>query len=119
MGYSCSPCVLLILCILSLSPQEETKQAQFLALAIVYFVSVLMVSKYRDILEPAGSSGTTPSTPAHSSINGTPGSSHREMTQQNGGKLSLVLGLDSLADPIRSCPHWLHIFRLNFILTKD
>lgn len=31
---------------------EETKQAQFLALAIVYFVSVLMVSKYRDILEP-------------------------------------------------------------------
>lgn len=32
---------------------EETKQAQFLALAIVYFVSVLMVSKYRDILEPA------------------------------------------------------------------
>ena len=31
---------------------EETKQAQFLALAIVYFTSVLMVSKYRDILEP-------------------------------------------------------------------
>ena len=31
---------------------EETKQAQFLALAIVYFVSVLMVSRYRDILEP-------------------------------------------------------------------
>ncbi|KAI5633363.1 hypothetical protein NE865_13916 [Phthorimaea operculella] len=32
--------------------QEETKQAQFLSLAIVYFISVLMVSKYRDILEP-------------------------------------------------------------------
>ena len=32
--------------------EEETKQAQFLALAIVYFSSVLMVSKYRDILEP-------------------------------------------------------------------
>lgn len=32
--------------------KEETKQAQFLSLAIVYFVSVLMVSKYRDILEP-------------------------------------------------------------------
>ncbi|XP_048481207.1 neurobeachin isoform X5 [Plutella xylostella] len=31
---------------------EETKQAQFLSLAIVYFMSVLMVSKYRDILEP-------------------------------------------------------------------
>lgn len=32
---------------------DETKQAQFLALAVVYFISVLMVSKYRDILEPA------------------------------------------------------------------
>nr|XP_044987386.1 lipopolysaccharide-responsive and beige-like anchor protein isoform X2 [Jaculus jaculus] len=31
---------------------EDSKQAQFLALAVVYFVSVLMVSKYRDILEP-------------------------------------------------------------------
>lgn len=35
-----------------LAKQEETKQAQFLSLAIVYFISVLMVSKYRDILEP-------------------------------------------------------------------
>ena len=33
---------------------EETKQAQFLSLAVVYFISVLMVSKYRDILEPPG-----------------------------------------------------------------
>ncbi|CAD5116250.1 DgyrCDS5159 [Dimorphilus gyrociliatus] len=39
---------------------EETKQAQFLSLAIVYFCSVLMVSKYRDILEPP----STPATPA-------------------------------------------------------
>ncbi|XP_047222522.1 lipopolysaccharide-responsive and beige-like anchor protein isoform X5 [Girardinichthys multiradiatus] len=31
---------------------EDGKQAQFLALAVVYFISVLMVSKYRDILEP-------------------------------------------------------------------
>ncbi|XP_075357041.1 lipopolysaccharide-responsive and beige-like anchor protein isoform X5 [Mycteria americana] len=31
---------------------EDCKQAQFLALAVVYFISVLMVSKYRDILEP-------------------------------------------------------------------
>ncbi|XP_065556860.1 neurobeachin-like isoform X3 [Artemia franciscana] len=31
---------------------EETKQAQFLSLSIVYFISVLMVSRYRDILEP-------------------------------------------------------------------
>uniref|UniRef100_H2YT41 BEACH-type PH domain-containing protein n=1 Tax=Ciona savignyi TaxID=51511 RepID=H2YT41_CIOSA len=31
---------------------DDTKQSQFLALAVVYFVSVLMVSKYRDILDP-------------------------------------------------------------------
>ncbi|XP_041870319.1 neurobeachin isoform X9 [Corvus kubaryi] len=31
---------------------DDSKQAQFLALAVVYFISVLMVSKYRDILEP-------------------------------------------------------------------
>ncbi|RXG70230.1 Neurobeachin [Armadillidium vulgare] len=40
---------------------EETKQAQFLSLAIVYFISVLMVSKYRDILEPPLSSSSPPS----------------------------------------------------------
>ncbi|KAK3100612.1 hypothetical protein FSP39_022596 [Pinctada imbricata] len=39
---------------------EETKQAQFLALAIVYFTSVLMVSKYRDILEPPSPAAATP-----------------------------------------------------------
>uniref|UniRef100_A0A8C6NTQ5 Neurobeachin n=1 Tax=Nothobranchius furzeri TaxID=105023 RepID=A0A8C6NTQ5_NOTFU len=31
---------------------EDSKQSQFLALAVVYFISVLMVSKYRDILGP-------------------------------------------------------------------
>nr|XP_020468754.1 neurobeachin-like isoform X2 [Monopterus albus] len=31
---------------------DDSKQVQFLALAVVYFISVLMVSKYRDILEP-------------------------------------------------------------------
>lgn len=39
---------------------EETKQAQFLSLAIVYFVSVLMVSKYRDILEPPSAGLSSP-----------------------------------------------------------
>uniref|UniRef100_A0A674PMY5 Neurobeachin n=1 Tax=Takifugu rubripes TaxID=31033 RepID=A0A674PMY5_TAKRU len=34
------------------SSKDDSKQAQFLALAVVYFISVLMVSKYRDILEP-------------------------------------------------------------------
>ncbi|KAF8356627.1 sel-2 [Pristionchus pacificus] len=34
---------------------EETRQAQFLALAVIYLLSVLMVSRYRDILEPPSS----------------------------------------------------------------
>ncbi|KJH44683.1 hypothetical protein DICVIV_09290 [Dictyocaulus viviparus] len=34
---------------------EENRQAQFLALAVVYLLSVLMVSRYRDILEPPSS----------------------------------------------------------------
>ncbi|CAF3766606.1 unnamed protein product [Rotaria sordida] len=40
---------------------DDTKQSQFLALSIVYFVSVLMVSRYRDIIETnqASSSRTT------------------------------------------------------------
>uniref|UniRef100_A0A8C9U6A5 LPS-responsive vesicle trafficking, beach and anchor containing n=1 Tax=Scleropages formosus TaxID=113540 RepID=A0A8C9U6A5_SCLFO len=31
---------------------ENSKQAHHMALAVIYFISVLMVSKYRDILEP-------------------------------------------------------------------
>ncbi|PIO64376.1 hypothetical protein TELCIR_14001 [Teladorsagia circumcincta] len=34
---------------------EENRQAQFLALAVIYLLSVLMVSRYRDILEPPAS----------------------------------------------------------------
>ena len=56
---------------------EETKQAQFLSLAVVYFISVLMVSKYRDILEPPGKTSktgslasTAPSTQTHQSEHG-------------------------------------------------
>ena len=37
---------------------DESKQAQFLALSIVYFISVLMVSKYRDVLEPPTGNGS-------------------------------------------------------------
>lgn len=50
--------------------QEETKQAQFLSLAIVYFISVLMVSKYRDILEPPTPTRTGPSPPPVQQVNG-------------------------------------------------
>ncbi|XP_033742933.1 neurobeachin-like isoform X3 [Pecten maximus] len=48
---------------------EETKQAQFLALAIVYFTSVLMVSKYRDILEPPTPAATPTANSHRQSIN--------------------------------------------------
>lgn len=47
---------------------DETKQAQFLALAIVYFTSVLMVSKYRDILEPPSSASTPTLAPHRSGV---------------------------------------------------
>lgn len=43
--------------------QDDSKQAQFLALAVVYFISVLMVSKYRDILEPQRETTRTGSQP--------------------------------------------------------
>ncbi|XP_072262006.1 lipopolysaccharide-responsive and beige-like anchor protein isoform X2 [Pyxicephalus adspersus] len=43
---------------------EDSKQAQFLALAVVYFISVLMVSKYRDILEPQNERKPQASTPS-------------------------------------------------------
>ncbi|BHF59417.1 protein kinase A binding [Sparganum proliferum] len=33
--------------------EEETKQVQFVTLAVVYFLSVLMVSRYRDLLDPS------------------------------------------------------------------
>lgn len=55
--------------------QDETKQAQFLSLAIVYFISVLMVSKYRDILEP----------PAEPSVRASPVA---QRIPQNQGKIT-------------------------------
>nr|XP_022900222.1 neurobeachin isoform X1 [Onthophagus taurus] len=60
--------------------QEETKQAQFLSLAIVYFISVLMVSKYRDILEPPVS--MRPPSPVPTIRNST--SSHHSGSPQEG-----------------------------------
>merc|ERR1719232_2430904 len=58
---------------------EETKQAQFLSLAVVYFISVLMVSKYRDILEPPGPSRTASFS---SQSAGMRPSSHHQQQQQ-------------------------------------
>ncbi|XP_045149935.1 neurobeachin [Echinops telfairi] len=51
---------------------DDSKQAQFLALAVVYFISVLMVSKYRDILEPqreTARSGSQPSRDVRQEVN--------------------------------------------------
>ncbi|XP_037533810.1 neurobeachin [Nematolebias whitei] len=45
---------------------DDSKQAQFLALAVVYFISVLMVSKYRDILEPQCETAKISSQSGHS-----------------------------------------------------
>lgn len=53
-------------CIVTPFPQDDSKQAQFLALAVVYFISVLMVSKYRDILEPQRESDRKTSQSEHS-----------------------------------------------------
>ncbi|CAH1123738.1 unnamed protein product [Ceutorhynchus assimilis] len=58
---------------------EETKQAQFLSLAIVYFISVLMVSKYRDILEPPVSIRAPSPVPVRSN-----GTSHNSGSPQEG-----------------------------------
>ncbi|KAJ8969275.1 hypothetical protein NQ317_000994 [Molorchus minor] len=58
---------------------EETKQAQFLSLAIVYFISVLMVSKYRDILEPPVSIKVPSPVPA---VRSSGGSSHHSGSPQ-------------------------------------
>jgi hypothetical protein len=62
--------------------QEETKQAQFLSLAIVYFISVLMVSKYRDILEPP----TTPPTPSPAPLRSNGTSAHHMHSHSSPGK---------------------------------
>ncbi len=70
--------------------QEETKQAQFLSLAIVYFVSVLMVSKYRDILEPPKQGASAPGTPRqHSSTASTPVT--RRVNSKSGAFLCIIV----------------------------
>uniref|UniRef100_A0A914C7G9 Neurobeachin n=1 Tax=Acrobeloides nanus TaxID=290746 RepID=A0A914C7G9_9BILA len=48
---------------------EEGRQAQFLALSVVYLLSVLMVSRYRDILEPPTSPSPFFDTNSDSSAN--------------------------------------------------
>lgn len=75
--------------------QEETKQAQFLSLAIVYFISVLMVSKYRDILEPPVSIRGPSPPPA---IRNRSSSSHHSASPQ-GKRFNLQLLISSKSFP--------------------
>ncbi|KAG7161696.1 Neurobeachin-like 1, partial [Homarus americanus] len=64
---------------------EETKQAQFLSLAIVYFISVLMVSKYRDILEPPTNPPSSPPPPPQAAhTNGAFTQHHFSGTERSG-----------------------------------
>ncbi|XP_067949217.1 lipopolysaccharide-responsive and beige-like anchor protein [Watersipora subatra] len=42
---------------------DDMKQCQWIAMSVIYFVSVLMVSKYRDILEPAVTPEVSDDTP--------------------------------------------------------
>ncbi|XP_043473814.1 neurobeachin isoform X6 [Leptopilina heterotoma] len=63
---------------------EETKQAQFLSLSIVYFISVLMVSKYRDILEPP----VTPRPPSPVKMIQTNGTNLRPASPTGSGRVS-------------------------------
>ena len=52
---------------------EDAKQSQYIALTIVYFISVLMVSRYRDIIE----SNSTTLNQSTSSVSSTPSLSNK------------------------------------------
>lgn len=83
--------------------QDETKQAQFLSLAIVYFISVLMVSKYRDILEPPAEPSVRAS-PVAQRIPQNQGKScnTNKTTTQKRQRFSLSL-YKHLANPLAQC----------------
>uniref|UniRef100_A0A8C1VTS4 Neurobeachin a n=1 Tax=Cyprinus carpio TaxID=7962 RepID=A0A8C1VTS4_CYPCA len=71
---------------------DDSKQAQFLALAVVYFISVLMVSKYRDILEPQREIGRS------SSLSG------RSIRQEINSPTNGVRGERQAANPLDDLP---------------
>ena len=91
--------MILFKCAFTILFQEETKQAQFLSLAIVYFVSVLMVSKYRDILEPPKQGASGPGTPARQHSTSSTPSIRR--TDNKSGKFVFVLRI--WPNSIRRC----------------
>ncbi|CAG2101375.1 unnamed protein product [Medioppia subpectinata] len=56
----------------------DTRQSQFLALATLYFISVLMVSKYRDIIEPKSGSQATKGSRRNSQASNDSSQSHND-----------------------------------------
>ena len=58
--------------------QNDPKQAQYIALSTVYFLSVLMVSRYRDIIESNNSTNNN-----SSSVDATPPSSYAQHHQRH------------------------------------
>ncbi|XP_061156042.1 neurobeachin-like [Syngnathus typhle] len=85
---------------------DDSKQAQFLALAVVYFISVLMVSKYRDILEPQREMGRSASLSGRSirhEINSPTSTEHPSSTLSQCDKQTAVTADDS--SPRAGLPH--------------
>lgn len=69
---------------------DDVKQSQYISLATVYFISVLMVSRYRDIIET--NSNTTNGAPASESSSDnvkTNGSNSNDTASTNGNYFSL------------------------------
>lgn len=69
----------------------ESRQSQFLALSSLYFISVLMVSKYRDIIEPKQQKSRSKLSPRQSSNRKDSHSSHSlDSGFQNGSSISNI-----------------------------
>uniref|UniRef100_A0AAZ3Q2W8 Neurobeachin n=1 Tax=Oncorhynchus tshawytscha TaxID=74940 RepID=A0AAZ3Q2W8_ONCTS len=87
---------------------DDSKQAQFLALAVVYFISVLMVSKYRDILEPQREIGRSSSLSGRSirhEINSPTSTEHPSSSFPEGGQGEKQIPTPMDDSPLASLPH--------------
>ncbi|KAL0994859.1 hypothetical protein UPYG_G00128210 [Umbra pygmaea] len=87
---------------------DDSKQAQFLALAVVYFISVLMVSKYRDILEPQREIGRSSSLSGRSirqEINSPTSTEHPSSSFCDSGRGEKQTSTPLEDSPLASLPH--------------
>ncbi|XP_048470270.1 lipopolysaccharide-responsive and beige-like anchor protein isoform X2 [Rhincodon typus] len=83
---------------------EDSKQAQFLALAVVYFISVLMVSKYREILEPQKDRKLSRSQSVRSTENTDGTTSYTEVKKSQSQENKDEIGSDSESKITSSIP---------------